>query len=316
MVRVLGGAGALIAVGGALVVGSANALAYQPGTIGFDISYPQCGTTYPTNTRLGAPPAVTPHSRTATALPLAMDTRAPRIAAGDSTPPGAVPQSTPPAVSRTVARAVPARGFGIVGVDSGYGFISATHPGNPCLADEYARSPNPALYVNTGYDPTFEQPDHTTADCTTRSQSLPIDAPHQRAWAVGCSEAQKDLAYVTAQGIVNKGGWWLDVETGNSWCGLHGVVCDKTLNQYSIQGLIDTLLSNNATPVGIYSNNSMWSLIVGSNPVHGQTADWYATGQSTAQAAAPYCSSLYSFAGDPVKLVQFVAASVDRDLAC
>src|SRR5205807_9297897 len=108
-VRVLRAAEARSGVGGGLVVGGASALAYQSGTIGFDISYPQCGTTYPTNTRLGAPPAVTPHSRTATALPLAMDTRAPRIAAGDSTPPGAVPQSTPPAVSRTVARAGPAR---------------------------------------------------------------------------------------------------------------------------------------------------------------------------------------------------------------
>jgi hypothetical protein len=239
--------------------------------------------------------------------------------AADSTPPGPVPQSSPPAQTRSVPPAVKAgsRAFGIVGVDSGNPFISSTHPGNPCLADEYAHTPNPALYVNTGYDPIYEQPDHTTADCTTRSQAVPTDAAHQRAWAVGCSEAQKDLAYVTSQAIVNRGGWWLDVETGNSWCGLHGVVsCDKTINQYSIQGLIDTLLSNSATPVGIYSNNYMWSTIVGSNAVHGQTADWYATGQTTAQAAAPYCSSAYSFAGDPVKLAQFVSGSIDRDLAC
>jgi hypothetical protein len=308
---------AVASIAAAFVIGSASALAYQSGTIGFDISYPQCGTTYPTNTRLGAPPTVTPHSGGATLRSLAVATQA--IRAGvDAAAPGPVPQSSPPSTTRVTTSPVAAvpRAFGIVGVDSGNPFISTTHPGNPCLADEYAHSPNPALYVNTGYDPSYEQPDHTTADCTTRSQSVPTDAAHRRAWAVGCSEAQKDLLYVTAQGIANKGGWWLDVEIGNSWCGLHGVVCDKTLNQYSIQGLIDTLLSNNATPVGIYSNNYMWSLIMGSNTVHGQTADWYATGQSTAQAAAPYCASGYSFAGDPVKLVQFVAGSVDRDLAC
>ena len=38
---------------------------------------------------------------------------------------------------------------------------------------------------------------------------------------------------------------------------------------------------------------------------------------TTAQAAAPYCSSAYSFAGDPVKLAQFVVGgTMDRDLAC
>src|SRR2546427_10290552 len=176
-------AAVVAAVGAALVIGSNSALAYQSGTIGFDISYPQCGTTYPITTRLGAPPAVTPHSRSATVQPVATITRTPRIAAGDSTPPSAVLQSTAPAVSRSVARAVPPRGFGIVGVDSGNPFISSVHPGNPCMADEYARSPNPALYANTGYDASYEQPDHTTADCTTRSQSIPTAAAHQRARA-------------------------------------------------------------------------------------------------------------------------------------
>src|SRR3989441_2922124 len=174
-------AAVVAAVGAALFIGSNSALAYQSGTTGYDISYPQCGTTYPINTRLGAPPAVTPHSRSATVQPVGVITRTPRIAPGDSTPPGALPQSAAPVVSRSVARVVPPRGFGIVGVDSGYPFMSLAHPGNPCMADEYALSPNPALYVNTGYDPSYEQPDHTTADCTTRSQSIPTDAAHQRA---------------------------------------------------------------------------------------------------------------------------------------
>lgn len=308
---------AVASIGAALVVGSAGALAYQPGSVGYDISYPQCGTTYPSLTRDGAPPGVTPRPVGVTVRPLRVMARAARLSA-NVTVPAPLPQSSPPAPTRSVPPAVPpgSRAFGIVGVDSGNPFISSTHPGNPCLADEYAHTPNPALYVNTGYDPSYEQPDHTTADCTTRSQAVPTDAAHQRAWAVGCSEAQKDLAYVTSQAIVNRGGWWLDVETGNSWCGQHGVSCDLSLNQYSIQGLIDTLLGNGASPVGIYSNHYLWSAIVGTNTVHGQIADWYATGQSTAQAAAPYCAAAYSFTGDPIKLAQFVSGSVDRDYAC
>src|SRR5256885_10741239 len=148
---VLSAAAAVGSVGAALVIGNASALPYQSGTIGFDISYPQCNKAYPTNTRLGAPPAVTPHAMSVTVRPLAVMTQTTTRA--DGTPPGRVSQPIAPVTLRPSAPSVPARGFGIVGVDSGNPFISSTHPGNPCMADEYVRSPNPALYVNTGYDP-------------------------------------------------------------------------------------------------------------------------------------------------------------------
>jgi hypothetical protein len=301
----LRGTAAIIGIALALAAGVSSAFAYQPGAIGYDISFPQCGGSYPTSTpppdRNQVPPPVSitaSRSRTMTAIAPPVPQRSGRT------------RTTASGVSRLT------RTFGIIGVDSGNPFISNTHPGNPCLADEYAHTPNPALYVNTGYDPSYEQPDHTTTDCTTKSQNILTDAAHQRAWAVGCSEAQKDLAYVASQGIHNNAGWWLDVEPANSWCGQHGVICDLSLNQYSIQGLIDTLLASGALPVGIYSNTSFWSAIVGSNRVHGQTADWYASPASTAQGAAPYCTRAFSFTGDPVKISQFVSGGFDYDYAC
>jgi hypothetical protein len=305
MSRILGGTAASLVAVGVLALNTTGASAYQPGTIGYDISYPQCGSPYPTSSgsfRTSAPPAAPTTWRSRGAAPASV------------VPPPTTPATSTAPVPQGVSGGF-SRDFGIIGVDSGNPFIAATHPGNPCLADEYAHTPKPALYVNTGYDPSYEDANHTLPDCTTRSAGIGGSAAQQRAWAVGCSEAEKDLAYVTSQGITNSGGWWLDVETGNSWCGQHGVSCDLSLNRYSIQGLIDTLLASGASPVGIYSNNRMWSLIVGANTVHGQTADWYATGTTTAQAAAPYCSGAYSFAGDPVKLVQFVSG-FDFDYAC
>jgi hypothetical protein len=286
------------------MVSGLSAFAYTSGSLGYDISYLNCGTTYPSNVRVGAPPSV----------PLPAPVRI-----GRAEIPVALPQSPTRATTRLIAPAVKTAAlrasFGIVGVDSGYPFMTV-HPGNPCLADEYAHTPMAGLYINTGYDPSYVT-NHTTASCTTQSTSVAGTSSQQAAWAVGCSEAQGDYSYASSQGITSPVGWWLDVETANSWCGQSGTNCtDLTLNQYTIQGIIDTFTHIGAVPVGIYSNNYLWSAIVGTNAVHGAASDWYASGTSTARSASAYCSSSYSFSGAPVSLVQFLNGSVDRDYAC
>src|SRR2546425_7554243 len=209
--------------------------------------------------------------------------------------------------------AYPSGAFGIVGVDSGWPFISPLHPGNPCLANEYAHSPSAGLYVNTGFDPSYTDSNHTTTDCVTRSATVAGTPGQQAAWAAGCSEAQKDLAYVASVGIANPSGWWLDVETANSWCGQSGTNCSNlSLNQRTIQGLIDTLAANSTAPIGIYSSGYQWSTIVGTLPVSGAVADWYASGLRSGKHVAAYCGAGSSFSGAPVSIVQY-GTSVDRD---
>src|SRR5438046_10734977 len=115
-----------------VVINTTAALAYQQGTIGYDISYPQCGSSFLTTSgpsRTAPPPATpaAPSWRSRTAVSTSLATQAPT--------PAARTKPLPLGVSGRSSRT-----FGIIGVDHGRPFDS--NPGNPCLADEYAHTPN------------------------------------------------------------------------------------------------------------------------------------------------------------------------------
>ena len=271
----LAGGLAVLGAAAALVVAQIGVLAtsvYPQGSTGYDISYPQCQTSYPT----GA--------------------------------------------------------FGIVGVNKGYPFTYY----NPCFASEWDSAQTTAsvsVYINTGYDPSYTNSTdgrHTTADCVTRSTGVGANGAQQSAWAVGCSEAERSVEYAscgdnvipsTCSTIVSPAAWWLDVESGNSWCGQAGTSCsDLSLNDYTIQGVLDTLhrLSNSQVPVGVYSTSSQWTAIVGwaAPAFTGIDADWLATGARSAKSARSYCKTTGFTGSAPVWLVQFLPGRYDADYAC
>src|SRR5579864_4830286 len=67
----------------------------------------------------------------------------------------------------------PTAAFGVVGTNAGYPFTYY----NTCLGAELAaaqKTGNAAVYINTGYDPTYTAVDgrHTTPDCATKGQSI------------------------------------------------------------------------------------------------------------------------------------------------
>lgn len=198
--------------------------------------------------------------------------------------------------------------FGIVGVNGGYPFTYY----NSCLGAEYSAAPlnERSLYVNTGYDPSYTAIDgrHTTQDCATASGQVNATTVQQAAWAVGCSEAERDVSYANSQGATTPVGWWLDVETANSWS-----TTDLSLNRFSIAGLVTKLRSLSSAPIGVYSTKSQWSTITGGyQPAIDGT--WVATGQRTAKRAQSWCTAS-SFTGAPIWLVQYVSG-IDHDLAC
>jgi hypothetical protein len=269
-------AGALAALGAAagLILGQvgASASTYPTGSVGYDISYPQCGTTYP----------------------------------GGS--------------------------FGIVGVNQGYPFTYY----NSCFTSEWTyagTTASPSLYINTGYDPSYTNSTdgrHTTPDCLSKSSAVIGNNSQQLAWAVGCSEAERSVGYASCQNpttpdscttTVQPAAWWLDIETANSWCGRPGTRCkDLSLNQYTIQGTLDTLHSASenpaGAPVGVYSTPNAWTKIVGQYQISGITADWQATGVTSASQAKSYCSTSGFAGAAPVWLVQFLPGGYDADYAC
>lgn len=233
--------------------------------------------------------------------------------------------------------AYPNGSFGIVGINQGYPFTYY----NSCFTSEWAyasTTPSPSLYVNTGYDPSYTNSTdgrHTTSDCLSKSSAVRGSSSQQKAWAVGCSEAQRSVAYASCQNptepsacatTVQPAAWWLDVETANSWCGRPGTRCkDLTLNQYALQGVIDTLetpAENPAgAPVGIYSTPNAWTTIVGSNTVSNVSANWRATGLTSDAQAQAYCSGngftrLAGGSYPPVWLVQYLPGGYDADYAC
>jgi hypothetical protein len=199
--------------------------------------------------------------------------------------------------------------FGVVGLNAGYPFTYY----NDCLASEFSaagKTGNAALYVNTGYDPTYTAIDgrHTTQACANQSSTITGTAVQQAAWAVGCSEADRDLTYAANQSASSPSMWWLDVETANSWS-----TTNLSLNRLTLQGLIDRLRAATSVPIGVYSSPAQWQAITGGYqaPVDG---DWIATGRSTIRRATKACSSS-GFTGAPIWLVQYVT-TIDRDYAC
>jgi len=202
--------------------------------------------------------------------------------------------------------AYPAGAFGIVGVNGGYPFVHY----NPCLADEYSHSPHAALYINTGYDPLYTQVDgqHAMPECLTTSAIVKGSPDQKAAWAAGCSEATRSMAYAASQGVAKPSGWWLDVETENSWSST-----DLSLNQFTIQGIVDTL-HQATSAVGIYSTGYQWHTIVGNLPVTGVRANWVATGSLAAEGAHAHCGT--GFSGAPVWLVQYIQGGFDANYAC
>jgi opacity protein-like surface antigen len=194
--------------------------------------------------------------------------------------------------------------FAIVGVSSGLAFHD-----NPCLAEEFAWAAGapsePAFYFNTANP--GAQSSHWTdpgpKPCAGDSDDLGC------AYNYGYNAAGHAFAYAMAQtGGAAGHGWWLDVETSNTWS------ANPDVNVANVEGMLDYLGAQPGVSTGIYSTKRQWNQITGgaSFPL---VPNWVA-GAGDADEARDLCDPASSFTGGAVELVQYPAGPYNADHAC
>ena len=138
------------------------------------------------------------------------------------------------------------------------------------------------------------------------------------AWQYGWNRAVQDVTWLsgaaTQVGVASAASayrWWLDVETGNSWeTGSGGLVN----NVADLQGMVAAFEAVSAT-VGIYSTSSQWNQITGSSRAGNLNLlpDWI-PGARTLSGAPSNCS-VAGFTGT-VMVTQWFGHPYDGDYAC
>jgi hypothetical protein len=109
--------------------------------------------------------------------------------------------------------------------------------------------------------------------------------------------------------------WWLDVETGNSWLsGSYGLA----MNTADLQGMVYALTQSGATSIGVYSTDYQWGQIVGGTPLGSLAGlpDWI-PGATTESGAASNCTTQTAFTGGAITYTQWQPRrGDDGDFVC
>jgi hypothetical protein len=207
---------------------------------------------------------------------------------------------------------------GIVGVNDGIVFSA-----NPCLATEWtwathATGHAPAFYANTG-DPGPAYSSHWPA-----GQQAPqvCDGSNSTACAYdygwnAAKDSFADAAKVTSAPASY--GWWLDVETGNSWETLESAYGQTAVAQAAdraeLSGEIAALRDAGVSTVGVYSTAYQWRQVTGGTGTQFAASSAWVAGTGSLATAAANCGSA-SFTGGPVVLTQYARSGYDADDRC
>jgi hypothetical protein len=292
--------GALAVAGAppAFAAGPASGLRSLPASAaatGNDLSYPQCGTAFPTSPAFGI---------VGINGGLANDLN-----------PCLGPSTQYPTYQRSELYWALASSSGSTSQPKASLYLNTADPGNTYNGTPIADWPT----SSSASDP--------YGSCTTTAGGLGQNST-ACAWQYGYDKAAQDAAWlasaanainaqappVSVSNAASSYPWWLDVETVNTWqSGTSG----QAMNTADLQGMIDALRQAGASVVGAYSTSSQWNSITGgttsgSGSLYG-IPDWI-PGARTLSGAKSDCG-LASFTKGKVTVTQWTSRP-DGDYAC
>ena len=204
--------------------------------------------------------------------------------------------------------------FAIVGVNGGRVFST-----NPCLTAQITWGGGAAaeLYANTG------NPGPALSSFWPRGQTSPrfcdsnnpdaADCAYDYGWNAAQQSFQAAQSAYASLGISTSPAatrWWLDVETGNSWR------MDTLRNVAALQGEFDALRAAGVTQLGFYSTTSQWNTITGGSKLFSPAPSWGAGAPSEKGAQSLCKTTLTSFTGGRLAMVQYIYQGFDANVRC
>jgi hypothetical protein len=288
---------------------------------GNDISYPQCGTQFPTGPTFGlvgvddgiankANPCLGPYNGGAGTSELYWGSRLP---GNSSQPPVALYVNTADPSNTYKRQPIadwPKPGSTVQGLTNPYG---------QCLADPS----NSSLGADSTGCAWVYGANIASLDA---SSGPPLTGTAPTSFLTSASDALQ-AAGASVSGNASSYQWWLDVETANTW--QSGSANALAMNDAVLEGMLQYLKSLSVTVVGIYASSGGWQTITGGqstiesnwtaagnpapSPLHA-VPDWL-PGATSQSGAISNCSTT-SFTGGRIDLAQWVQNSLDYNQSC
>ena len=269
-------------------------------TTGFDVSYPQCGTTLPTPTAFGI---VGINDGLANNLNPCLG------------PSSSYPSYTQSELYWAVSDSVGGTTQPVTSL-----YVNTADPGNIYNDKPIADWPTSSLST----DPYGSC---VTTTVTGHGHSYTVGQNSDAcAWQYGYDRAVRDTSWLTSAAdaidaqsppklVADTPGsysWWLDVETANSW------QSDTTMNVADLQGMVAGFGASAVTTVGVYSTSSQWNSVTSGTTTAAsgslyQLPNWI-PGATTESQAASNCAET-SFTNGHVAVTQWTG-TLDNDYPC